>query len=756
MSGALVQQRAAMGVRDENALVHLESTACEPNAPFRDNLDHLEALEREASLMLALGYLRNLPREVADGHESSPEFRALFPFLSAGTDISRAQLLLEETAAANRRREAASARDGVDLLFEAWCLQRRLGPFERAVILLLIMQFTSPRFMETFRRCRLEPEQVGMHTNDRHNGMLIGTLLSLACRDFREQVEARRHFSTDRPLIGNEIIVTDGVGESTNLLGTKVKLQERFVRQILGDRHLYRSSTRFIRRERCPVNLDQVVLPDNLKDEVVACVGNFMADRAAGRLDALDAFFGYGTGLALLFHGPPGTGKTMMARALATRFDRQIITLAAETMGKFHSPEDVLGMIFREAEALGYIVLLDECDDVFANDSKLGRALLVELEKARCVVILATNKPVDLDPAMERRVAMKVAFQIPDAGARLQMWRALLPDSLELAPDVDLAEIADRYQLSGGLIKNCLLIAMTRSPRRKDGKIFVTREQLERAVDLQKPAPSDEERICTRYAPKVALADIHLRNRERDGLLGVARAWQKLKSDGLGLTVLISTPFLSTGQSAAEALARECGLEVRLFNFDQLQDSNEANRLVDPLTQRKLSPMEYAFSKSLGANTMTLLMDYGDLGRYLAKEAAGERNYHLTDLRARLRSHAGLFCMVTPSLKPQPLPIEFHLHFALEQPSEDVQIRRWEERLGNDGVCEDDLVALVERWPMHVEEIDFIARQASIQSVIKGGSGRPGLDEVREVIERYRRTDRSPLLFGGDQGFQIR
>ncbi len=752
MSAAPAQQRVAVGVEDEGVLGHLEWVGSESNAPFRDNLDHLEALEREATLMLAVGYLRNLPREVAGGHESSPEFRALFPFLAAGNDVARVQVLLEETAAVNRLREAASERDGVDLLFQAFCQQRRLGPVERAVLLLLLMQFTSPRFMETFRRCRLEPEQVGVHTNDLHNGMLIGTILSLACRDFLEQVEARRHFSTERPLIGEEILQIDGVGESTNLLGTKIRLQERFVRQILGDRYLYRSSMRFIRWERSSVSLDQVVLPDGLKEEVAACVGNFLEDRAAGRLVELDDFFGYGTGLALLFHGPPGTGKTMMARALALRFDRRIVSLAVSVFDKWGNPEDVLARVFREAESLGGIVLFDECDDLFTNDSRLGRALLIELEKSRCVVIMATNKPVDLDPAMERRFAMKVAFPIPDADTRLRMWQSLLPERLELAPDLDLAKIADRYQLSGGLIKNCMLLAMTRSPRREDGKICVTREQLVRAVDLQQPVPSDEERICERYAaPQGTIADLFLRNRERDGLQGAARAWKQLKGEGFGLTVLISTPFFGTGQLAAKALARECGLEVRSFIYARLQSSTEADRLIDPLTQRKLSPMEYAFSRTLGANAMTLLMDFsGDLGRFLEGESDGKKNFELDDLKARLRTHTGLFCMVTHPLKPQPLPVEFNLHFKLEHPPEHVQIRRWEERLGNDGIREDELVTLVERWPMHVEEIDFVARQASIQSVIKGGAGRAGLDEVREVIGRYRSTAKSPVLFGGN------
>jgi len=751
MSGVQLQQRAAPTDWDDDALVALPSTVGGTDEPFHDNIDHLAALEHEATLMLAAAYLRKTHAEGSVNPGRRTRLAKLFPIIPAGTTPAQVQCLFEETSATNRRKESEAERDGVDLNYPTFCRERSLAPFERSAVMLLFMQFTSPRFMEIFRRCRFEAEKVGVHTNDRHNGMLIGMLLFIICRDYREQVECRHHFSAESPLVREDVLVSDGVGESTNLIASKVSLHERIVRRILGDRSLYRSSMRFIRWERSSVNLEQVVLPDGLKEEVVACMGNFLEARGAGRFVELDAFFGYGTGLALLFHGPPGTGKTMMARALASRFDRRIVSLAVSVFDKWGNPEDILARVFREAESLGGIVLLDECDDLFANDSRLGRALLIELEKARCAVIMATNKPVDLDPAMERRFAMKVAFTIPDACTRLRMWQSLLPAGFELAPDVDLAEIADRYQLSGGLIKNCMLLAMTRSKILKDGRVCITREHLERVVELQRPTPSGEDRICKRHAPMFSFADLQLRNRERDGLQGAARAWQKLKGDGLGLSVLISTSFIGTGWGAAEALAGECGLQVRRFNYSQLQSATEFDRLVDPLTQQKLTPMEYAFSGTLGANSMTLIMDYvGDLRRAFDKESNGETDYYLADLKDRLRSNTGLFCMVTWPFKQQSLPVEFDLHFVLEHPSEDSQIRRWEERLGKDGIREDDLVALVERWPMHAEEIDFVARQASIQSVIKGKSGRPGLDEVREVIGRSRRAARSPVLFGGD------
>jgi SpoVK/Ycf46/Vps4 family AAA+-type ATPase len=63
---------------------------------------------------------------------------------------------------------------------------------------------------------------------------------------------------------------------------------------------------------------------------------------------------------------------------------------------------------------------------------------MIEIEKAKCVVILATNKPIVMDPAMERRFAVKVYFHLPDADLRYKLWQALLPKFVTLAPDVDL------------------------------------------------------------------------------------------------------------------------------------------------------------------------------------------------------------------------------------------------------------------------------------------------------------------------------
>ena len=288
---------------------------------------------------------------------------------------------------------------------------------------------------------------------------------------------------------------------------------------------------------------------------------------------------------------------------------------------------------------------------------------------------MATNKPVDLDPAMERRFAMKVAFPIPDAGSRLRMWQSLLPEGLELAPDVDLAR--DRRPLP--------------ALRRPDQELHPARDdavaEAEGREDLHHAGAA---RTCGRFAEthtvgrgadlsagtlrSSAVADLQLRNRERDGLQGAARAWQKLKGDGLGLTVLISTSFIGTGVRCGRGPGPGVRPRGTPFNYSQLQSATEFDRTGRPADSAEADPDGVRLLQDAWRQRHD--PDHGLRRRprpAFDKESNGETDYYLADLKDRLRSNTGLFCMVTPPFKPQSLPLEFHLHFVLEHPSEDCR-----------------------------------------------------------------------------------
>jgi hypothetical protein len=712
--------------------------------PFTDNHEHLKSLELEATMLLACAYLK---RNRHGLKEDEKYFFPSFPLINGKAEPGEAQTHLERVADENRQRELLSTAAGITLNFISFCSEWGLDRFEQNVVMLLLMQYSAPDFIALYGDCEFE--------KGRGNGMEIGTLLSLLCDGLKEQLEHRHYFSVVGRLFSNDLIAMNGsVDDTTNILDEKVFLPERLVRFILGDNNLYNSCFRFIKREKGTVNLDQVILPDAVKVEVVSCAKNYLQGRNDGSLDELDGFYGYGTGLTMLFYGPSGTGKTMLARALATRFDRTIFSLAAEDMREMPgSYDEILGTLFREAALQGAIVFLDECDDLFENSGRASRALLLEMEKARCLIIMATNKPITLDPAIERRISLKVPFGIPDAGIRRGIWQALIPDSVKLAEDVDLDDLAQRYQFSGGLIRNTLFLALTLLKQDSGSSMTLTAAVLEQAASKQVSTLGDEQQICRHINPAITIDSLPLRARQRKELKNLSAVWDNLKTRKTGLALIISATDITGGVQTAEALARECGLKLRSFDYEKITSLSEGDRMIDPVTQRKILPLDYAFAPAATEAAMTVFVDHEGIMEPMlnsAKEYMADQL--MRELLTRLRKQNGLFCMVTKEIRSYRLPPEFNLLIRLEHPGEETQIRHWEQVLGGlQGDEEKELFRLVEASPLHINEIDFVVRQAGILSTIRRMDSRPSMAELEEVIAGFRKSNRIPLLFGGDE-----
>lgn len=707
--------------------------------PYVDNLDHIKALELEASLMLALAYIRRRRSAKSNKETDLPSF----PLISVSADSEEIMALLEKVRSENRLREVESLRCGISLNYVQLCEEWGLDQFERWVVMLLLMQYIAPDFISLFGDCKFE--------RGRGNGMEIGTLLSLVCPDLRSQLDSRKYFSVTSTLLRNDIIVMNGsVDETTNILDETVCLHERLVRHILGDDNLYNSLFKYIKRENCSVSLDQVIIPPEIKNKLVESVETYLEGRKNGKFDKLDEFYGYGTGLTFMFYGPSGTGKTMLARAIATCFSRPIFSLTANNLRDMPgSYDDILGTLFREAALQGAIVFLDECDDIFENNGQASRSLLIEIEKARCVVIMATNKPVELDPALERRITMKVNFQLPDETLRLKMWQALLPNTVTLSPDVDLTEFAARYRFTGGLIRNSIFLALTLTDCR-DGEILITADALHQAAALQTGTLTDEQGLCRAYAPEITLETLPLRPRQKSEIRNLAEVWKSLKQQDTGLSLVISTTNIAAGVQVVEGLADSCRLKVRAFDFQRALSLNQDERIIDPVSQRKVTPLEYAFTPASSDAYLTLFIDHdGQLENMLVESKDKIVDMYLPSVLAKLRSYNGLFCIVTKEMKSPKIPTEINMHLHIEHPAEENQIQHWEDLL--EGFCsneEQEIVRIVEDYPLHLPEIHYIYRQSHILSTIRRMDKRPAIAEIREVLEGYRQKKDVPLLFG--------
>ena len=86
--------------------------------------------------------------------------------------------------------------------------------------------------------------------------------------------------------------------------------------------------------------------------------------------------------------------------------------------------------------------------------------VLNAIEQYDDIIILATNRPFDLDEAMYRRIHLAVEFPAPDVHLREQIWRQHVPEQVQLADDVDLYALSTEYELTGGFIRNAVLTAL--------------------------------------------------------------------------------------------------------------------------------------------------------------------------------------------------------------------------------------------------------------------------------------------------------
>jgi ATPase family associated with various cellular activities (AAA) len=175
-----------------------------------------------------------------------------------------------------------------------------------------------------------------------------------------------------------------------------------------------------------------------------------------------------GLGMAALFAGPSGTGKTMAAEVLAgaLALDLYRIDLSQIVNKYIGETEKNLRRVFDAADAGGAILLFDEADALFGRRSEVRDShdryanievgyLLQRLEAYRGLAILTTNMQQSIDAAFLRRLRFIVNFPFPDQKLRLKIWERAIPKRAP-ADAIDLAKLA-RLSLSGGSIRNMAL-----------------------------------------------------------------------------------------------------------------------------------------------------------------------------------------------------------------------------------------------------------------------------------------------------------
>jgi transitional endoplasmic reticulum ATPase len=240
----------------------------------------------------------------------------------------------------------------------------------------------------------------------------------------------------------------------------------------------------------------------------------------------------------VLLYGPPGTGKTLLAKAVANESEANFISIAGpEVVSKWvGESEKKLRKIFEDAEKNApSIIFIDEIDAIAPKREEavgeVERRMVAQLlaimdglkSRGKVIVIAATNRPNDIDPALRRpgRFDREIEIGIPDRKGRLEILK-IHTRHMPLAKDVDLNRLADITHGYAGadlaaLCKEAAMNVLRRIlpkvklkegeeiPRELLEKLEVTAEDFKVALKLVRPSVMREVLIET---PKVKWNDV--------------------------------------------------------------------------------------------------------------------------------------------------------------------------------------------------------------------------------------------------------
>jgi SpoVK/Ycf46/Vps4 family AAA+-type ATPase len=469
-------------------------------------------------------------------------------------------------------RLAASRAAGRPVALDRLCAQVGLDGFERQVLLLAVAPIFSRTFGDQFPR---------LHVGGGSSSLDVETTFQFAEFSYAERIQRRPVFAPKGALSANDLVqvnVRSRLTAPEDLLGACLQLSQPTFQFLIGHVGLGDEFQHFSSLEEPRAILDQIVLPEADRRRILSVVDRhdqYLQCRADWGLDEL---IRYGRGVLMLFHGKPGTGKTMTAHGVARHLGKRVLNVDIPAFLESREADRFLPGLFREARLHNALLFFDECETLFASrryGNALMTLLLSEIERFEGVAVLATNLPEMLDDAFDRRILVKVHFAEPDRLARADIWRKHLPapqpdtgrGGVPLAADVDLQALADRYELTGGYIKNAVLAAVATVVHEGAEARQVTMAVLEQAAKDQLRRFDDPDSVL--HWPKARLIDVVLAPGVRDQVRELVDAARHRRtalerwgigchlSAGKGIAALLSGPPGTGKTLCAEAVANE-------------------------------------------------------------------------------------------------------------------------------------------------------------------------------------------------------
>ena len=321
-----------------------------------------------------------------------------------------------------------------------------------------------------------------------HRGILPTgetVLYILAGKDIEKRIEISKMFDDDHLFAKKNVLYLEHPGDGEPRMSGKLVLDEEYV-------DLF--TTGKISKPRLSSNFPAELITTELTwDDLV------LEDKTLKEIKEIEIWLKYNEtlmkewkmhgkikpGYKVLFHGPPGTGKTMTASLLGKYTGRDVyrIDLSMVVSKYIGETEKNLSKLFNKAANKDWILFFDEADSIFGKRTDVRDAhdkyanqevsyLLQRIESHEGLVILASNMKSNIDSAFTRRFNTMIQFENPGPAERLKLWKNYFPAKATADKNLNIKQIARDYEITGANIVNIIHYVGLQAMKKNSGKIY--------------------------------------------------------------------------------------------------------------------------------------------------------------------------------------------------------------------------------------------------------------------------------------------
>ncbi|HNW98472.1 MAG TPA: ATP-binding protein [Bacteroidales bacterium] len=376
--------------------------------------------------------------------------------------------------------------EGTQSLYENFIESYKLNRMDRICLMLSFVPLLKPQLFDCFNIKNANTDQrfteFGCIRGNHHNGLIptFETLLFIIAGDnISERLNYinyfHHHFLFKKRMLNFELI-SENEPQHSAIITPSVDLIATLIK---SGKYSPEFSMRFpARKITTEQRWDELVLDDTIFSQINEI--KTWIELGDKMLDEWNLRRKMKPGYRSLFYGPSGSGKTFTATLLGKYTNRDVycVDLSMVVSKYIGETEKNLSKIFESAEDKNWILFFDEADALFGKRTNIKDShdryanqevsyLLQRVEDYNGLVVLSTNLKTNIDDAFARRFQSVIQFTIPNAEQRERLWKNTFSERTVFAKDVNLTEIAEKYEVTGGAILNivryCSLMAMSRN-----------------------------------------------------------------------------------------------------------------------------------------------------------------------------------------------------------------------------------------------------------------------------------------------------